>query len=349
MHPLLDLVTRPSELPRVSLLTRPATLALTLGDRLWIADDSDIADAYAGNKVRKLEFLLGDALRRGAKRVVTVGAIGSHHALATTVYARQCGLLSHVLQFPQPLNPHVETNLAALLEQGATTTLVDHPSHLPRHILLAQLRSLLGDDCYIPGGGSSACGALGYANAGLWLVEALRARGADMPERLYVTAGTAGTLAGLALGLGLAGVTSTTVVGVRVTDRIVCNQTLVRQLLRGQITLLQRAGGPRMPALPRIELTGRFFGKGYGIPLPAAEQALRRGASEGIKLDSTYTARTYAALLEDLDRHPGATFLYWHTLNARPLGPLLPRTPRAWPKPHRDRIPGLPPLMPWSS
>src|SRR5687768_6775722 len=78
---------------------------------LRIKRDDLAGDPYGGNKVRKLEFLLADAQRRGATRIITAGAFGSHHALATTVYARQIGLDVTVILFPQRITPHVQSIL----------------------------------------------------------------------------------------------------------------------------------------------------------------------------------------------------------------------------------------------
>ena len=70
--------------------------------QLWVKDDGATATLYGGNKVRKLEYLLAAARARGARRIVTVGAGGSHHVLATTLYARTIGIATAAVLFPQP-------------------------------------------------------------------------------------------------------------------------------------------------------------------------------------------------------------------------------------------------------
>src|SRR5690606_26048811 len=86
---------------------------------LLVKRDDLSAQPYGGNKVRKLEFLLGDAKARRAGRVITAGAFGSHHALATTVYAVQEGLAATCVLFPQHVTPHVRDILAMIAAHGA--------------------------------------------------------------------------------------------------------------------------------------------------------------------------------------------------------------------------------------
>lgn len=317
-------------LPWVELATLPTPLRAQNLDRaeILIKDDGASGSLYGGNKVRKLEFLLGDALARGAARVATVGAVGSNHALATATWARALGIATDVIHFPQPPTAHVAENLAAIASQGARLYPCASRLTLPLALLGAQLSARLPSrrTAWIPGGGTSPLGAMGYVNAWLELVEQLDATGLAMPSTVYVAAGTGGTLAGLIAGAAIAG-RPVRIVGVRVVDRLVCNARVVARLV-DQIA-------ESLPSTPRTLLRkGRAqvewmvrhdqFGAGYGVSTPAALEAVTAARRDlGLYAETTYTAKTLAALRSDLrDGESGDRPLYWHTLNDRPLAAL---------------------------
>ncbi|MCX7809226.1 MAG: pyridoxal-phosphate dependent enzyme, partial [Deltaproteobacteria bacterium] len=184
------------------------SLSKSLGIELWIKREDLSSPIYGGNKVRKLEWLLGEAQAKNAKSIVTVGALGSHHVLATTLFARKRGLEVHALLVPQPWSAHAEETLRLTFSQGAQIHLVRHFVLLPQRaaLLVAKLR-LQGKAPYlIPAGGSSKVGALGYVEAGIEL-------GWDMirenltPDAIFVALGSGGTAAGLAVGLAVSGCT----------------------------------------------------------------------------------------------------------------------------------------------
>src|SRR5688572_13833817 len=89
------------------------------GAECWIKRDDLTSQIYGGNKVRKLEFLLAHAAARGVKRLITAGAAGSHHALATAVFGRQTGFAVSLVLFPQPLTDHVRAVLLTDAALGA--------------------------------------------------------------------------------------------------------------------------------------------------------------------------------------------------------------------------------------
>src|SRR5262249_49424066 len=104
----------PTPLERVS----SASVRSHSGCEFWIKRDDLTASLYGGNKVRKLEPILADARARGARCLVTMGAVGSHHVLATTLYGRAAGFDVHAVLVPQPRNDHVVTNVRAGLAAG---------------------------------------------------------------------------------------------------------------------------------------------------------------------------------------------------------------------------------------
>lgn len=309
----LELAALPSPVQRLPQLAGPA------GAELWLKRDDVNSPLYAGNKVRKLELLLAAARRRGARRVVTMGARGSNHLLATVLHARALGLPTTGVIFPQPHTEHVERNLAA--DRGAGAELVEVASKylLPAGVARALLRCRRREGRWpylIPGGGSNPLGALGFVNAGLELAWQVRQGLLPEPRAVYLAFGTGGTAAGLALGLALAGL-GTRVVAVRVIDRLLANRRRLLRLLWATRRLLGSAGD-KLPALTRpghnLEIEHGFFGHGYGRATEDGRRAGRAFAGAGIKLEDTYTGKAAAALLAAAPRRKGP-LLYWHTLS----------------------------------
>ncbi|MEJ2214999.1 MAG: pyridoxal-phosphate dependent enzyme [Gemmatimonadota bacterium] len=298
---------------------------------LWVKRDDLTGPTYGGNKLRKLEFLLADARRRGAGRLITGGGFGSHHVLATTVYGTRAGFPITAVLYPQQVTPHVREVLHAIHGLGADLRYCPHMVMLPASLRLARL-ARHGDSPYaVPPGGSSPVGALGYVSAGLELVEQVSAGTMPPPDHVHVAAGTLGTAAGLAIGFAL-GRLETRVVGVKIVPDYVANDRALGRLLRATLALLADVGlGNDLPSADAvaagIELRSGYLGDGYGRPTPAGTAALERFSALGLGLDPTYTAKTAAAVLDAAASTPGV-HLFWHTLSAAmpivPEGAALP-------------------------
>lgn len=296
---------------------------------LWVKRDDKTASLYGGNKVRKLEFLLGHALAERRDGVWTVGAIGSHHVLATSLYARQIGLEPHALHFPQPLTDHVREVLRALSTTKPTLELASSKTTLP--IKLAKRRvsewlSRSDNPYYIPGGGSAPRGVLGYVNAALELARQIDNGDLPVPDVIVVAAGTCGTLAGLELGRRLAEL-PTRVVGVRVVDKVLANPLVAANLANraGKILADHGVDVPKIRASD-IEMVDEQFGPGYGEKTPEAMAAIELAdAFSNIELDPTYTAKAFAGLIhfDPGPQRPVKNALYWHTLSSSDLGGLV--------------------------
>jgi len=312
---LADLPTPVERLAGVGEMTGNASL--------FIKRDDLSSRLYGGNKVRKLEFLLGKARREGSRTLVTVGGIGSNHLLATALHARAKGMRTVGVVFPQPENENVRRNLAA--DRAAGVELVQIPSKysLPLYVAvtLARLRIEEGRlPELIPGGGSSPLGALGFVNAGLELGEQVRAGELPEPEAVFLPYGTGGTVTGLALGLGLGGL-GTRVVAVRVIDALIANRPRMMLLVR-RICGLLKSLGVAIPARAgrNIEMLHTYFGPGYGHPTPEAERARDTFEREDeIALELTYTAKAAAAFL-DRARAGGGPLLFWNTYSSADIG-----------------------------
>lgn len=305
----------PTPVERLETLGTPTTA-------LWVKRDDLTHATYGGNKVRKLERLLFEARRRGKKRIVTVGAAGSHHVLATALFGAREGFEVEAVLTPQRTTPHVVENLRADLGLGARLATA-------RTYAGAALGMLLrgGQDAYlVPVGGSNVTGALGYVDAALELAEQVRAGELPEPDAVVVTVGSGGTAAGLAAGLALAGL-RTTVVGVVVSSPAFLVSFWTRRLARG--VLRRRAGGAgaRLDPTARLELTARYLGAGYGEPTDEGRAAMIAAKDAGLSLDLTYTAKCFAAALDCVHSSRFEHVLYWHTLSSAPLGPLLEAAP----------------------
>jgi D-cysteine desulfhydrase len=296
-------------------------------DDLYIKRDDLTSGVYGGNKVRKLEFLLADALREGALRVITSGGAGSNHALATAIYGKKAGLKTVLMLFRQPNSHSVRYNLIMNLVSGAE--LIHHDTH-EEHVqsfeeTIRRYESADGRSPYvIPLGGSSPMGAMGYVNAGLELAAQIAAGELPPPSRIYLALGTMGTAMGLLLGLKAAGI-KTNLQAVRAVPNYVAGIDKCH-LLFTQTNELLREMDPSFPSctLEAEDLTIRheYFGEKYGMFTPeAVDAATLLKESDGIILDGTYTGKAGAAFLADVRSNMDGPVLFWNTKNSRPLPP----------------------------
>ncbi len=317
------------ELPRIQLVDRvtPVEHFTFDGVTVTVKRDDLTSPIYGGNKVRKLEYLLGQARHFGKRSVVTTGAYGSHHVLATAVHGGRAGFEVHGVMVPQPLNAHVIENARADLAVGAVLHFARTPLLVPAVVAATQARlRLRGRPGYFFGhGGSTSIGTLGYVSAGLELADQINAGECEEPSAIYLAIGSGATVAGLAVGLAAAGLT-TRVIGIRATPRVAANMAIVKRLVRGSLEVLQRGSRtfPRVErdALNLIEIDGSQYGNGYGHRTRASEAALAAAAEQGLQLDPTYTSKAFAALLA---RRAPAMFL--QTLSSADMKPLLRMAP----------------------
>ena len=347
-HPLASLGPEVAALPFVSLghfatrLHRVADLppdhasgpgkSLSRELDLWVKRDDESGVPYGGNKVRKLEFLLGEARAAGATGLVTMGGFGSHHVLATAIYGRALGLGVHAVVFPQPITPHVLETIRA----GAAAGCVYHAVGGFAGVVpaVARLRAARSTT-WIAAGGSSPVGSLGYVASALELAAQIARGEMPPPDVIYVALGSCGTVAGLLVGLAIAGL-GARVVAVRVVPAIVCNRRATLRLTAQTARLLAKCGA-RMPpirevmkaAAARLVVDGSRYGGAYGLPTTEATGAVEQAGRIGLHLETTYTGKAFAALLGDAAaRHlDGQRVLFWNTFSSADLAPLLVGAP----------------------
>ncbi|MET0557704.1 MAG: pyridoxal-phosphate dependent enzyme [Solirubrobacterales bacterium] len=289
-------------LPHLSLSARPTPVRELAGLGVWLKEDGRFGDGgWGGNKVRKLEWLIPDARRRGRRAILTFGGLGTNWGLATALYAREHGLTTALALVDQPVDDHVRAQLARLEASGAriyrTRTKARTVAALP-WLLTRNARG--GKPPYLlPAGGSSPLGALGYVEAALEIAGQVEDGMLPEPAHVVVPIGTGGTAAGLAVGLRLAGLRSR-VVGVVVNDQLRLDPSVLGRLARRTAGLLKKRGaelgGPRFGP-EAFDLTRDQIGGGYGHRTAAAEAAAARAAGDGLSLDPVYTAKAMAGLL----------------------------------------------------
>lgn len=315
--PLAELPTSAEPLP---------TLSKWAGAELWIKRDDRTAARYGGNKVRKLEYLLGEALAHEADTLITAGAAGSHHALATAIFGAEQGFAVHAVLMPQRHSAHVEEQLRAVLAAGAHVHPVRSPAlAFPAMTALAARLRLRGLRPFvIPFGGSSVAGAIGHVEAGLELARQMEARVVPEPDAIFVALGSGGTAVGLAVGLAAAGVTAR-IVGVRVVARALVTRSRLGTMIDRTVQHL-RALDERFPdvaaaAREHLVIDHREYGEGYGEPTSSGRNAQRLAREHaGIALEPTYTAKAFASVLRHArDEYPGGRLLYVHTLSSADL------------------------------
>ena len=263
-------------------------------DYLYLKHDGLSGPIYGGNKIRKLEFLLGDALLKGAKAVLTFGFAGSNHALATAVYARKLGLKSISILFAQPNAQYVRRNLLFSHVCGAEIHHFKHEmaAYIPTTIILFRKRLQQGKSPYIIApGGSSPLGVIGYVNAGFELKEQIAGGLVPEPDTIFVPFGTMGTAVGLTIGLKAAGLKAR-LIPVRVVDEHYGNKEKFIKLFKKTQALILSLD----PSFPRVEITNDepviqhgFFGGEYARFTDQGMAAIDLVTkSEGIQLEGIY-------------------------------------------------------------
>jgi 1-aminocyclopropane-1-carboxylate deaminase/D-cysteine desulfhydrase-like pyridoxal-dependent ACC family enzyme len=314
-------------LPRQTLASLPTPFdrAVNLSDRLgvdlWIKRDDLTGLAFGGNKVRSAEYLVGDAVARNATSMITTAAAQSNFCRVVAAAGRRAGLRVKLLLRGTGAEP-VQGNLLLDHMLGAELRFTDDPDPYSEHTR-GRLESWAAEDragggkpyvIYIHGGTSpGALATAGYVHASLELDAQCRAAGVR-PDHLYVAVGSGSTAAGLLLGARREGsrLAETRIVGVCVGAPSLVVGPRVKDFHRTTAELL---GVP--PLDEEVQLEDGQRGEAYGVPTPAALEAIRVAAgAEGLLLNPVYTGKAFAALLAHTTQgivQPGQTVVFINT------------------------------------
>ena len=276
--------------------------------------------SFGGNKVRKLEFLLADAIAKGYSTVLTYGGYASNHMVATACYAKKLGLQTIGLLFKQNPPPNIARNL--LLNLYYDAHIFECPQ--PRLLNEDEIASFLNEHNFasayvIPVGGSNILGVLGVVNAVFELRDQIAQGMLPEPDFIYVPFGSMGTTAGLLLGIKLAGL-KTKVRAIKVTGTPKYNADNLCDLISQTNAYLHEldASIALFEWNPvDIDIRAEFLGKGYAHATEGGLQALVLFKElENIALDQTYTAKAADALICDCQNHiidSNQVILFWNS------------------------------------
>ncbi|TKI04800.1 D-cysteine desulfhydrase [Martelella alba] len=271
------------------------------GPQLYIKRDDCTGLATGGNKTRKLEFLLADAVRQGADRVITQGATQSNHVRQTVAGAAKIGLKTQILLEKRVarFGEDYQRSGNVLLDDLLGGVVVDHlPAGSDMQQAMENLAASLREQGHrpyvIPGGGSNPIGALGYVACAEELLYQSGCQRLRIDQVVHAT-GSTGTQAGLVAGLNASN-SGIPVLGISVRAPQAKQEENVYALAVATWRLLGARG-----ELPRekVAVNGDYVGEGYGLPTEGTLEALRLTARlEGILLDPVYTGKGMAGLID---------------------------------------------------
>ncbi|MFX1453045.1 MAG: 1-aminocyclopropane-1-carboxylate deaminase/D-cysteine desulfhydrase [Promethearchaeota archaeon] len=288
-------------------------------DDLWIKRDDQTTEIYGGNKPRKLEFLLADADEKNKDPVITIGGIGSNHCLATAIFGQKLGFNVVLILFYQPLTADVQKKL--LLYQYFNSDMLYEETIKKEQALLKKYKTRY----FITGGGSDQIGTIGFVNAAFELKNQIEQGEMPVPKYIFTSVGSCGTFAGLEIGIRLANI-DTQIMGVRVTDKSVSGPVIVKSLIKKTLKNLKK-GSEKIPDI-KIEksiITDDYFGGEYGkVTNKGREAVYLMKKYEDIQLDTTYTGKTCAAMIDFIKKKQfEGPVLFWNTYNSVDLSPFV--------------------------
>lgn len=296
-----------SRFPRVSLAHLPTPLEhlprLTKhlgGPNIYVKRDDCTGLATGGNKTRKLEFLMGDALAKGATAVVTQGAVQSNHARQTAAAAARSGLRCELVlerRVPDPDDAYLQSG-NVLLDRllGARLREVDAGTNMDAAMeeVADELRARGETPYIIPGGGSNTVGALGYVGCALELLAQANEQRLMIDHIVHAT-GSTGTQAGLLAGLKAAHA-GIPLLGIGVNAPREIQEQRVFDLAQCTAELL---GAPGAVQREDVVANCDYVGAGYGVPTDAMNDAvLTLARLEGLLFDPVYSGKALAGLID---------------------------------------------------
>lgn len=305
-----------TQIPYLELIPAPTPLHEGRYEELrFMIKREDLTDTtvYGGNKVRNLEFILADALRCGRERIATPIPVGSNFSAAFTAHAQRAGLDPMLCQILLASHPQIQDHETFCRQLGAEMTTRSGPLKFLRQSMdLAQ--SVLQENAYfVAPGGSTMLGVLGHMRAFFELLQQVKPH--EVPDVIFVGAGTGGTTAGLLAAIALTRV-HTKVIAVRCAERILCNKSRITRLSNN--TLRQLGIGERVSAssFELIECPGN---QRYGDPVADFPQIFDQFHKDNcLELDRTYTSKVVKAMAHHMRSvlSRDVNVLYWHTFSS---------------------------------
>jgi D-cysteine desulfhydrase len=311
-----------TSLPRVRINFLPTPLvelkrlsAFLAGPTILMKRDDLTGLAMGGNKTRKLEFLLGEALSQGCDTVITGGAVQSNHCRQTAGAAATVGLECHLaLGGEEP--PLAEGNLMLDYLFGAIVHWCGEDKRGERIPEIAKkLRSQGRNPYVIPFGGSNATGAMGFVAAIRELKEQLAARDKRI-DWLIIPSASGGTHAGMQVGADLFGLQAR-IVGIAIDRGAPGTPTYESELAALANQIAAKLGIEPKYSSSEFEMNYGYFGRGYAEVGDLEREAIKLvGSREGILLDPVYSGRAMGGMLDMIRKREIAgsdTVLFWHT------------------------------------
>lgn len=296
-----------SKFPRVSLAHLPTPLEYLPrlsehlgGPQIFVKRDDCTGLATGGNKTRKLEFSMGEAVERGADTVITVGAIQSNHVRQTAAAACKLGMKCEVLlehRIGEPSKTYT-TSGNVFLDKIFGANLREYPGGTDfdgaMAVVADEVRAGGGNPYIVPGGASNSVGALGYVDCGIELLQQFAER--DLAIDHIVTAtGSAGTHAGLAVGLRGSG-SDIPIQGFGVNAPEDVQEERVFKLA---VETAELVGFPGCVDRDDIVADCNYIGPGYGRPTDSMNEAILMLARlEGLLFDPVYSGKALAGMID---------------------------------------------------
>lgn len=306
MEKIADFQKRINKLPRIKLARLPTPLEemprlskFLGGPKLWIKRDDLSGIAFGGNKERKTEFVMADAIQKGADVIITTGAVQSNHARVTAAAAKKLGLkVVLVLRGKEPREYDGNLLLDNLFGADIRFVQVDWQQALPAMEKVAGELKREGYKPYIvPGGASYPIGAVGYVNAMLELIN--QAEEANLNINYIVHAsGSGGTQAGLVIANKTL---ETEILGICIKPN--SNQWLTEKIVEIANGIAELLDLKEIVNQKGVVLVGDYAGEGYGVLTSEAVEAIKLVAqTEGILLDPVYTGKAMAGLIDLIEQ-----------------------------------------------
>ena len=295
------------KIPRIPLTTLPTACnkmprlkAALAGPEIYIKRDDVMELAHGGNKTRKLEYVLADALKKGADCVITEGGVQSNHVRQTVPGAAKTGFESHVvLSVPSPEKKKEHMSVGNYLMDvimGAKVYLAEDGRRAVVQKVKKDLISAGKKPYVIPAGASNGVGSLGYVNAARELIGQWRQMKIN-PSHICVATGSCGTQAGLLMGLRYFGNTKTKVVGVSVASSSESVKRRIRRVLNQICDEIDVDKG--FIKDEDIIVSDEYVGEAYAYPSEEGIAAIKLvGRLEGVLLDPIYTGKAMAGLID---------------------------------------------------